>query len=42
MSAGLMIMPANTVITPVQITAYQQTMLAVIFRFFIFGYAISR
>ena len=37
-----MIMPANTVITPVQITAYQQTIFAVIFRFFIFGYAISR
>ena len=36
-SEGLMIMPANTVMTPVQITAYQQTMLAVIFRFFIFG-----
>ena len=34
---GLMIMAANTVITPVQITAYQHTMLAVIRRFFSFG-----
>ena len=32
-----MIMPANTVITPVQITAYKQTMLPVIRRFFSFG-----
>ena len=32
-----MIMPANTEITPVQITAYLQTMLAVMLRFFILG-----
>ena len=32
-----MIMPAKTVTTPVQITAYQHTMLAVMRRFLSFG-----
>ena len=37
-----MIIPANSVMTPVQTTAYMQTILPVIRRFFNFGEAISR